>query len=544
MKNFAIGIDYGTQSARALLLNLVTGEEVAVVEAAYPHAVMDRQLPCGTPLGSHWALQHPADYLAVLTGTLPELLERSGIGAHQIAGVGIDFTACTLLPVDAEGLPLCLRPEFEKDPYSFAFLWKHHAAQPYADRLNDMAANQPWLARYGGKISSEWAFPKMWQVAAEAPQVWNAADRFVEATDFIVFALTGQWTRSACTAGYKAIWQGPEAGFPGEDFWVSCDPRLEGVLHKMRGPVMDLAACAGGITPAMAAATGLAEGTPVAIGNVDAHVCVPAAGITEPGSLLAIMGTSTCHMLLADHEVMVPGQCGVVWGGILPGQFGYEAGQSCVGDHFNWAAQTCAGPEIAAAAEAAGHSVQQELTARAEKLRPGQSGLLALDWFNGNRSVLVDTALTGLVMGMTLTTQPHEIYRALVEATAYGTRMIVENFEKNGLPVTQFVAAGGITQKNAMVMQIYADVLARPILLATSPQAPARGSAMFGAVAGGAFADIYEATRVLGRQKIGFLPNPENTALYNKLYAEYVTLHDHFGRGANDVMKRLLEMKG
>ncbi|HVI40137.1 MAG TPA: ribulokinase, partial [Anaerovoracaceae bacterium] len=510
----------------------------------------DRTLPTGEELGHDWALQHPQDYLDVLSEAIPAVLKESGADAGDVIGIGTDFTACTLLPVKADGTPLCFLTEYEHNPHAWVKLWKHHAAQDKANRLNEAAAarGEKWLQNYGGKISSEWAIPKIWQVLDEAPEIYAAADRFIEAADWIIWQLCGRETRNSCTAGYKEIWN-KRTGYPANDFFKALDPRLEHVVEEKLGRIISPPGeKAGVITAAAAKLTGLKEGTAVAIGNVDAHVSASAVGIDGPGKMLAIMGTSTCHVLMGTDEKQVPGMCGVTADGVLPGYFGYEAGQSCVGDHFAWFADNCLPAAYYEEAKKENKNVHKLLSEKAEALKPGESGLLALDWWNGNRSVLVDVDLTGMILGMTLQTKPEEMYRALIEATAYGTREIVENFRKYGVPVEEFYAAGGISQKNPMMMQIYADVLNMRVKIAGSDQGPALGSAIFAAVAAGkeagGYDDVFEAARIMGKTKgTDYVPIPENAAVYDKLFREYVTLHDYFGRGTNDVMKRIKAIK-
>jgi len=546
MARYTIGVDYGTLSGRAVLVNIDTGEELASAVHAYPHAVMDSKLPDGTLLGHDWALQHPGDWIEVLRETIPAVLKQAGIDAADVVGVGTDFTACTILPTTAEGVPLCFLPQYKSRPHAWPKLWKHHAAQDHANRLNAVAIErkEPWLANYGGKISSEWAIPKLWQVVEEDEEIYNTADRFIEASDWIVWQLCGKETRNACTAGYKGLWN-KRTGYPSPEFFAALDSRLENVVQEKLGiDILPLAAKAGDITAEAASLTGLCAGTAVAVGNVDAHVCIPAVGIDKPGSMLAIMGTSTCHISVGETEMQVPGICGVVEDGVLPGLFGYEAGQSCVGDHFAWFIDNCLPASYHEQAKAENKNIHVFLRERAERQHPGQSGLVALDWWNGNRSVLVDVDLSGMLLGMTLQTKPEDIYRALIEATAYGTRMIVENYRENGIPVNAFFASGGISQKDAMTMQIYSDVLGMPIYIAGAEHGPAYGAALFGAVAGGVFTDIFAAAGKLGKVKdTSYTPNPDNAAAYDKLFAEYRVLHDYFGRGANDVMKRLKAMR-
>ncbi len=551
MAKYTIGLDYGTLSGRALVVNAQTGEELASSIYDYPHAVMDEALPCGKKLGQDWALQHPQDYLDVLAHTIPDALQKAGVSAEDVIGVGIDFTACTVLPTKKDGTPLCFLPEYVEEPHAYVKLWKHHAAQKYATKLNEIALErgEEWLDNYGGKISSEWAIPKLWQILDEAPEIYAQTDRFIEATDWVVWQLTGKESRNSCCAGYKAMWN-KATGFPSDDFFKALDPRMEHVIdEKFSRDIIPSGTFAGTITAKAAALTGLKEGTAVAAGTIDAHVFVPAVGIAGAGEMLAIMGTSTCHMMMGEEEVKVKGICGVVSDGIMPGLYGYEAGQSCVGDHFGWFIDNCLPASYEKEAAEKGINIHKLLREKCESKKPGESGLLALDWWNGNRSVLVDVDLTGMMLGMTLRTKPEDIYRALIEATAYGTRMIIENYREQGVPVNAFYAAGGISQKDPMTMQIYADVINMPIKIAGSDQGGALGASIFGAVAAGSarggYDDAFEAARVMGKVKDTiYEPIPENAAIYDKLYAEYKILHDYFGRGANDVMKRLKQLRG
>lgn len=550
MTKYAIGIDFGTLSGRALLVNVKTGEELATAVLDFKHGVMTDALPCGKKLPYDWALQHPQDYLDVLATTIPKVLKESGVDNSDVIGVGIDFTACTVLPTLADGTPLCFLEEYECQPHAYVKLWKHHAAQGQANRLNAVAEErgEAWLQNYGGKISSEWAIPKIWQLLDEAPEIYEKMDRFIEAADWIVMQLTGVETRNACCAGYKALWN-KNTGFPSNEFFKALDPRLEHVIdEKFSRDILPLGARAGGITAKMATLTGLKEGTAVAVGVIDAHIFVPAVGISREGEMLAIMGTSTCHMMMSKVEKQVQGICGVVADGIMPGLYGYEAGQGCVGDHFQWFIDNCLPKSYYDEAAKKDLNIHKLLRQKCEGQAPGQSGLIALDWWNGNRSVLADADLTGMLVGMTLQTKPEDIYKALIEATAYGTRMIIETFRAYGVGVDSFYAAGGIALKDPMMMQIYADVIKMPIKIAGSEQGGALGSAIFGAFAAGSanggYDDVFEAAKVMGKVKdTVYYPREEHSQIYDKLFAEYKILHDYFGRGENDVMKRLKALK-
>jgi L-ribulokinase len=546
---YSIGVDFGTESGRAVLVDVVTGAELATAVYEYRHGVIDDHLP--TPdddvrLEPDWALQDPEDYLRTFQVTVPAVLSQSGVDPSDVVGIGIDFTACTMLPTTADGAPLCTLPEFRREPHAWVKLWKHHAAQPEADRINAVARDrgEEWLPRYGGKISSEWFYSKALQIVDEAPEIYRAADRLIEAADWVVWQLTDIETRNTCTAGYKAIWSKRD-GFPSDAYFAALDPRFERVVdEKMSREITPIGERAGELTERAAGWTGLRPGTAVAVANVDAHVSVPAATVTQPGTLVAIMGTSTCHVLLGDRPASVEGMCGVVEDGVIPGLFGFEAGQSGVGDIFAWFFETAVPPDIHQMAQDRDISVPDLLEQQASVLRAGESGLLALDWWNGNRSVLVDGDLTGLLVGATLASKPAEIYRALIEATAFGTRMIIDAFESSGVTVDEIVACGGLPQRNRLLMQIYADVTGREFKVAASSQTPALGSAMFGAVAAGTSRGGHEtiveaAARMARLRDDTYRPNPEQHAIYDELYRDYRTLHDYFGRAGSDVMKRL-----
>ena len=550
---YTIGVDFGTESARAVLVDVSDGRELGVELYTYPNGVIDEHLPAPNDdivLGPEWALQDPSDYLETFRETIPPLLRRTGVEPSDVIGIGIDFTACTMLPTTLDGTPLCFLDAFRREPHAWVKLWKHHAAQPEADRINAVARQrgEPWLERYGGKISSEWFFSKALQILDEAPEVFRAAGRLIEAADWVVWQLTGVEMRNNCTAGYKAMWSKSD-GFPPDAFFASLDPRLEHVIdEKMSRRIAFIGERAGGLGAQAAELTGLREGTAVAVANVDAHVSVPASTVTEPGTMVAIMGTSICHMVLGDRTAAVEGMCGVVEDGIIPGLFGFEAGQSAVGDIFAWFVENGVPAEYHERARRRGGDIHQVLAEDAARLRPGESGLLALDWWNGNRSVLVDTDLAGMLIGMTLATTAPEIYRALIEATAFGTRLIIDTFEAAGVAVDRIVTCGGLPEKNRLFMQIYADVTGRPLRIAASAQTPALGSAMFAAVAAGpdagGHASIQDAARSMaGLRDEAFLPDAACRTVYDDLYGEYVRLHDLFGRGGDPAMKTLRRIR-
>ncbi|MBB5874008.1 L-ribulokinase [Allocatelliglobosispora scoriae] len=528
---YVVGVDFGTLSGRALVVRVSDGAEVGTAVHAYGHGVMESVLPAsGAALPPDWALQDPDDYREVLRRAVPAAVAASGVDPARVVGIAIDFTACTVLPTRADGTPLCELPELRDRPHAYVKLWKHHAAQSHADRINALAheRGEPWIGRYGGKISSEWEYAKALQLLEEDPEVYALADRWIEAADWIVWELCGTETRNACTAGYKGIFQDGE--HPSAEYLAALNPGFPSIVAKLDHPLSALGQRAGGLTARAAAWTGLPEGIAVAVANVDAHVTAAAAQALDPGKLVAIMGTSTCHVLNGDRLAEVPGMCGVVDGGISPGAWGYEAGQSGVGDIFGWYV------DHAAPAGFASHELLTELAA-AQPV--GAHGLIALDWWSGNRSLLVNHELTGLIVGLTLATRPPDVYRALLESTAYGTRMIIEAFEAAGVPVTEVIVAGGLLT-NDLLMQIYADVTGRPLRLIGSAQGPALGSAIHAAVAAGCYPEIGSASAAMGSlREEGYQPDPDRARAYDALYAEYRTLHDHLGRGGNDVMLRL-----
>jgi L-ribulokinase len=544
-ERYVVGVDFGTLSGRALVVRVGDGAEVGTAVHEYRHGVIDRVLPAtGAVLPPDWALQEPRDYLDVLRNAVPEAVAASGVDPAAIIGIATDFTACTVLPTLADGTPLCHLPDLAGRPHAYPKLWKHHAAQAQADRINALAheRNEPWIGRYGGKISSEWEFAKGLQLLEEDPEVYARAERWIEAADWIVWQLCGAETRNVCTAGYKGIYQ--DGQFPSPDYLKALNPGFTGfVAEKIEFPLSPLGAKAGGLTEQAAAWTGLPPGIAVAIGNVDAHVTAPAAKAVEPGQMLMVMGTSTCHVMNGERLAQVPGMCGVVKDGIIAGSWGYEAGQSGVGDIFAWFVDNFVPSSYHDEAARLGIGVHEYLSALAGAQRVGEHGLVALDWHNGNRSVLVDHELAGVVIGQTLATRPEDVYRALVEATAFGTRTIVEAFETSGVPVRELVVAGGLL-KNRFLMQLYADVTNRPLSVLASEQGPALGSAIHAAVAAGAYPDVATASVVMGRiDRHAYLPDAVRAGAYDALFAEYTLLHDYFGRGANDVLHRLRRIR-
>lgn len=540
-----VGVDFGTLSGRVVVVRVRDGAELGSAVHDYANGVIERELPAtGARLPAQWALQEPEDWLEVLRQAVPAAVAAAGVAPEQIIGIATDFTASTPLPVFTDGTPLCRLEELADRPHAYPKLWKHHAAGGQADRINALARErgEPWLPRYGGLISSEWEFAKALQVLEEDPEIYERMDRWVEGADWIVWQLCGRETRNTCTAGYKAIHQ--DGSYPSEDYLRALDERFaDFVASKIAGPLAPLGGRAGDLTAQAAAWTGLPAGIAVAVGNVDAHVTAPAARAIGPGHMLMIMGTSTCHVMNGERVVEVPGMCGVVDGGIVSGLWGYEAGQSGVGDIFGWFVDHAVPPRYHDEARARGLDVHGYLSELAGAQEVGAHGLVALDWNNGNRSVLVDHELSGLILGLTLATRAEDVYRALIEATAFGTRMILNTFADAGMPVAELFVAGGLV-KNPVIMQIYADVTRMALHLIGSEQGPALGSAMHAAVAAGAHPDIYAASAAMGNvTRDAYVPDERRADAYDVLYEHYAALHDHFGRGGDDVMHHLRHLR-
>jgi L-ribulokinase len=518
----ALGLDFGTESVRAVLVDL-RGRELASAVAKYPHGKIIESLPGSRKkLPPHYALQHPLDWPGSAAKATRAALRQAKAGAEDVRGIGVDFTSCTMLPTKRDGTPLCLLKEFAAEPLAWPKLWKHHGAQAQTDRINAVARErrESFLRRYGGIIGLEWFFPKMLETLELAPCAYDAAEVWLEAGDWFVWQLTGgpaeSLPRSTCQAGYKGMWSAMD-GYPSEDFLRAVNPKFARVVKdKMPGRLLAPGVSAGGLTAAMAKKFGLREGTPVSAAIIDAHAGVPGAGAAEPGTLVMVMGTSSCHMLNSETERSVPGVAGVVKDGILPGFFGYETGQAAVGDAFDWLRKLTGQRDFSA------------LAREAAALPPGADGVMCVDWFNGCRTPLMDGALKGAFAGLALHHRPAHLYRALLEASAFGVRWIVELLRDGGVPVRKFVATGGLPHHNPLVVQVYADVLGENITVHPSKQGPALGAAILGALAAGAFASPAAAIRAMAVRKGAAIFQPDRScrAAYDALYREYRRLGD------------------
>lgn len=555
---YVVGLDYGTLSARAVLVCVHNGEVIAESVYPYPHGILST-LPGECPAGEEgkdascqreklpadFALQEIDDYTEAMYHTIREVIEKSGCRAEDVVGIGIDATSSTFLPLLQDGSPLSKTEGFRTNPHAQLKLWKHHGAQAEADRITQLAKErgENFLTRCGGKVNAEWMLPKLMEIAEKAPEVYEAADNFIEVSDYLVYLLTGEVTRCMCHAGYKLVWN-EEDGYPSEDFLGTLHPLLSSLKMKLKGREVQVGECAGRLTKEAAGRLGLCEGTAVAASMIDAHVAVPSAGIDGPDKALMILGTSCCMLLCSKKLSYIKGISGCVRNAVLPGLYAYEAGQSAVGDLFEWFVQNCVPGSYEKEAAERGISVHTLLSEKASRLTPGESGLVVLDWWNGNRSCLADANLSGMILGLTLRTKPEEIYRALLEATAFGMRAIFEEFEKGGITARELYACGGIVGKNPFMMQIYVDVLGKTILTASTDQGSAFGASVYAAVAAGiqagGYAAVDEAARRMGKvSEIKYEPIPGNTEIYSRLYGEYKILHDYFGTGGNEVMHRL-----
>lgn len=543
---YTIGFDFGSLSARGVLMDADSGTALCSAVFEYPHGIMTEQLPDGTPLPPDWALQDPEDYRLALREVTHALLAQSGVSPEAVIGLGLDTTACTLLPTAEDGTPLCGQERYRQEPHAWVKLWKHHAAQPYVPAIEAAASKTDWYAQFGSAISGEHYLPKVMQMAKESPDLYQDAARIIQIGDWLVWKLTDRETRGHCAAGFKTFYR-QDQGDLSRDFLAGLDPLLADLNEKQPAPVLHDGCLAGGLTEDAARWLGLLPGTAVAAAGVDAHVTVYGCHLDEPGQLLLIVGTSTCAIMNSEHYREIPGLNGVVPEGILPGLNAYEGGQACVGDLFGWFVDNCVPAAWLQQAEREGKSIHRYLMEKAASLTPGESGLVALDWWNGVRSMLMDFDLSGMMVGLTLNTRPEEIYRALIEATAYGVRRIIDGLEEQGIPIHSLYAAGGIPQKNPLLVQIYADVCGRDVYVTEQEHTGALGSAILGAVAAlhgeDGFLHLPELLRRYRSSSVSVChPDGAHTAIYRQLYDIYCRLYEHFGRSSS-IMSELKALR-
>ena len=543
---FVVGLDFGTLSGRAVIVRVGDGTEMGTAVHEYAHGVMDRVFSAadGQKLPPDFALQDPSDYIEALTTIVPGAIADAGVDADDIIGIGVDFTSSTVIAAKSDGTPMCQLPEFANNPHAWVKLWKHHGAQDQADRIVKMAQvrREPWLARYGGILSPEMLLPKVLETLERAPEVYQATDVFCDAVDWITWQLTEVLTFAQGDSGYKRTYQ--DGKYPSKEFLANLNPHFADVFEtRMNAPVVPLGARVGGLTSKFAEQLGLPAGIAVASGNIDAHVTAAAVQAVENGQMTAIMGTSACYIVSDSQCREVPGVFGIVDGGIIEGSWAYEAGQTAFGDIFAWFVENCVPASYTEEAQRRGITIHDLLTEKCADQEVGEHGLIALDWHNGNRSVLADSKLSGTILGQTLTTTPEDQYRALLEAAVFGARTIIESFRNAGIEINEMVVAGGLT-KNHFLMQLMSDICRVPLSVGATEQPGSRGSAVFGAVAAGAYPDVRAASQAMGGKLEGVYQVDEERAVqYDALYAEYARLHDYFGRGGNQVMRRLKEIR-
>lgn len=546
---YTIGLDYGSLSARGVLVNCESGAIIAEAVMEYPHGIISQKLPAGATLSGEWMLQHPADYIQALEYIVPQLLSTSQVSPADIVGICVDFTASTVIPLDRSFRPVCLDPLYENRPHAWPKLWKHHGAHAQAKLLTKLCRELglPYLDWYGGSISPETLIAKVIQVFQEDRDIYEKTDCYMEASDYITSMLIGQPVFGASAASAKALWSQKE-GYPSQTLFEAVDPQLVDLTSKLMHRFADSKCLypgekAGTLCAQMAAKLGLKEGISVSAPQMDAYAAMPGLGIASPGTAMMVIGTSTGIMLLSDQNQPVPGVTACLPDTYYPGLYGYGSGQASVGDTFGWFINHCVPAGYHAAASTAGISTHDYLSNLVKDLSPGDTGLLALDWFNGNRSCLANGRLSGMILGLNLDTRPEHIYRALLEATAFGARVILESYEKAGISINSIVICGGIALKNPLMMQIYADVFGKHILVSRCTQAPALGSAIYAAAAAG-LGNVYQMTARMGcTEYLRYTPDPIAQSRYEHLYSEYLLLHDYFGRGNNTVMEYLSQIR-
>jgi len=551
MKNYTIGINFGAESVTALLVDVSNGNETASSNCPYANGIIRDMLPnTEIELDEGWALQHPRDYIDALKRTVPKLLKESQIEPSQVIGIGTAFVGSTLIPTTADGTPLALIEDHADEPHAWPKHCQHQAAEEKAQRLTQLAIDrfETFLDRYGGKINPDWFFPKVWEIYDDSSSIYNAADRLIEASDWIVWQLTGVESRNICAAGYKALWSKSE-GFPLETFFSAMDSDLTNVVDdKMMREITPMGKQVGELTEEAAQWMNLEPGIPVATGVLSKHAAVPAATVAEPGKMAINLGDEFFHMILSNKEYRVPGMCGMVEDGVIPGLFAYEACQAGGSDHFSWFINNTVPERNIKEARENNLSISQLMQEKAAALKPAESGLVALDWWAGNRSILVDKELTGLILGYSLQTKPEEIYRAMLEATAFGTRKIFETFIASGVPINDIIIAGGESLSNTLLLNILANVSRTEIKIANSQNTSALGAAMYAAVAAGesrgGYSTIQDASKKMAHlSSKSYIPNNNDKKTYNRLYSEYTLLHDYFGYGHNNAMKRLNNLR-
>ena len=543
---YSIGVDFGTLSGRAVLVSCSDGKIIAEAEKKYPHAVITGSLPTGGQLPDGWRLEDPSDYIEVLESVVSSVVSQSSVEKSDIIAIGVDFTSCTMLPIDSNAVPLCEREEFRPHRNAWVKLWNHHGAQKQADRISELLAKEGLEddVRFGGRISPELMIPKVTETIEEDPEVYETADEFIEAGDWITRVLTGSRSRSCSMAGYK-MWWNRELGYPSEDFFADLSPALKEVIRrKMPGEIVDMGHAIGLLSPEWAKRLSLQEGTVVAPAIIDSHAGFPGSGASSPSQMMLVLGTSSVLLGMSSHPFSGSGVLGGVKNAIVPGYYGYESGLAAVGDLLGWFTDRCVPPALHRQAEQEGISIHALLSRLAAEKQPGESGLLALDWWNGNKTPYVDGSLSGCVVVMSMQTRPEDLYRALVEATAFGTKEILLLYEENGCSADEIIVSGGIAKKNPFVLQVYADILNRKLRVSESSQAAALGSAIYGSLAAGKLRGGYDDYREAVEHMTALtgqvvVPNPNHVPVYEEMFSDYRKLSRFMGQGEGEIMHHL-----
>lgn len=540
MRKYTIGIDFGTLSARAVLMDVQNGDILETSVCEYKHGVFDRELPSGKKLSPKTALQVAEDYKEALIFTVRDVISKARITVDSIVGLGIDCTACTILPVDKDMQPLTAQVKYQNEPHAYVKLWKHNSATIEGDKITQLAKTrgENWLARYGGKTSGEWTFAKLLQICEENPELYDDTYMFMNCSDWLVYLLTGKIVNNENMASYKWLWN-EETGFPDANFFNELHPKMSDVVEtKIPQNMAKTATSAGKINEKGSKLVGLLSGTIVSTPVIDAHASMPALGIINEGMLMMVVGTSGAYLVHSKDKKIPKGIMGCAKDSIVPGMYSYEAAQACCGDHLDWYIKNCIPASYTEEAQNQGVNIHQYLRQKAQKLEIGESGLVCLDWFNGNRSIIKDLGLTGAIFGLTLQTKPEEIYRALMEGAIFGTKRIIDNFRENGIEINEIIATGGIAEKDEMYMQICADVFNCEVKVSKTNMSAAKGSAIYAAVALNVYPNLHSAVEalVVKEYKI-FRPIAKNVEPYKKLYEKYVKFHDYFGNENNDLLR-------
>lgn len=548
MAEYIIGMEFSTLSAKAILVDAEQGEIRAISMCGYHDAIIDTVIPGTTQvLPEGYALQNPENYIRSMEILLGDVWRKANVRAEDIKAIGISITACTMVTLDAQMKPLCMHRHFRDNPHSWIKLWKHQGAKAESERINRIAAlrGEAFIRNYGGSSTNEWMFAKIYETLNQAPEIYDAAYRFMEMGDYMVYLLTGNIVKSSCLAGYKAFWDKRE-GYPSKDYFSAVDLRLKNVIEEKIGndPLRSMESCAGNLCAEWAKRTGLTQNVRVAVAGMDAHQSVPAAGIDSEGAMVMTIDSAICHMVVNREKHECPGICGAIEDGILTGYYGYEAGKMSAGDIFDWFVENLVPYTLVQRAIDENTSIYKLMDRMALEIPAGGTGLLTLNWWSGNRSIVFDRDLSGAILGMTLKTKPAEIYRALMEGFAYGARETIDTMRKSGIQIHSYYVTGIVAQRSPILLQILADVLGKEVWLTSTEHTSAMGAAIYASVASGCHPDVAQAVAHMTRPpKRCFQPDAKNHRIYNQIYAYYLKLYDYFRTDPNLLMRNIKRIK-